>query len=35
MSEMRVQDTGDPSAAVQIEDLQEGTGEAARSGTAH
>ena len=32
MSDVRVQDTGDPSASVQIEDLQEGTGEAAKRG---
>jgi FKBP-type peptidyl-prolyl cis-trans isomerase FkpA len=32
MSEMRVQDTGDPSAALQIEDLAEGSGEPAARG---
>jgi FKBP-type peptidyl-prolyl cis-trans isomerase FkpA len=32
MSEMRVQPTGDPSASVQIEDLQEGTGDTAGRG---
>jgi FKBP-type peptidyl-prolyl cis-trans isomerase FkpA len=29
---MRVQDTGDPSASLQIQDLSEGTGEPARRG---
>jgi FKBP-type peptidyl-prolyl cis-trans isomerase FkpA len=32
MSDVRVKDTGDPSAALQIEDLTEGSGEAARRG---
>ena len=32
MSEMRVQDTGDPSAALQVEELAEGSGEQAARG---
>ena len=32
MSDMRVQDTGDPSASIQVEDLHEGSGEVARRG---
>src|SRR5687767_12092044 len=32
MTDVRVHDTGDPSAALQIEDLAEGSGEAARRG---
>ena len=32
MTDVRVHDTGDPSAALQIEDLAEGAGETARRG---
>jgi FKBP-type peptidyl-prolyl cis-trans isomerase FkpA len=33
MTEMRVHDTGDPSAALQIEDLEQGTGTPVSRGT--